>query len=282
MSKPKVQDPTPDTGKEKQQRGIQSVEVSGRLLQALANARTPLGLSELAAAAALTPAQAFTYLVSLVKLGLIKRDYLSGNYEPGPLSLRLGLMHLEHQVAYRIAIPYAAQLAESLGHSVAICTPGPQGPTIVRYEHGGFPLHVNLHIGTVMSLPLTATGRVFCAYSEPETLRQMLGQQSGNRTTHPSHPTPVHAAQVPDAHFQKNLAVIREQGMERGINAPSPGISSLCAPVFDDKQILCMTLTVIGSSGDINVDWNGSTALALKNAAHAISGMLTAQTGAAT
>ncbi|HTD06514.1 IclR family transcriptional regulator, partial [Undibacterium sp.] len=229
----------PETAKDKPQRGIQSVDVSGRLLQALANARQPLGLSELAADAALTPAQAFTYLVSLVKLGLIKRDYLSGNYAPGPLSLRLGLLHLEHQPAYRIAIPYTAKLAEDLGHSVAICTPGPQGPTIVRYEHGGFPLHVNLHIGTVMSLQLTATGRVFCAYSETEVLQLMLTQQSGNRGTHPA---PSHAAEVQDSTFQKNLSAIQQRGMERGINAPSPGISSLCAPVFDATKKLCLTL----------------------------------------
>lgn len=270
--------PEADTGKDKQQRGIQSVEVSGRLLQALASARQALNLSELAAAAELTPAQAFTYLVSLVKLGLIKRDYLTGNYAPGPLSLRLGLLHLEYQPAYRIAVPYATELAERLGHSVAICTPGPQGPTIVRYEHGGFPLHVNLHIGTVMSLQLTATGRVFCAYAETENLELMLTQQSGR---HGTHPAPLHLAQIRDAAFQKNLLAIRQRGMERGINAPSPGISSLCAPVFDGSRKLCLTLTIIGSSGDIDVNWDGKTALALHEATHAISRILTANHGAA-
>lgn len=81
-----------DTTSEKKQRGIQSVEVGGRLLQALARQREPLGLTELAGEAQLSSAQAHTYLVSLTRLGLVKRDALTGNYEPGPLSLRLGLM----------------------------------------------------------------------------------------------------------------------------------------------------------------------------------------------
>ncbi|MFZ6645074.1 IclR family transcriptional regulator [Undibacterium sp. TJN25] len=263
----------PKAGKDKQQRGIQSVEVSGRLLQALAFARHPLGLSELAAGADLTSAQAFTYLVSLVKLGLVKRDYLSGNYEPGPLSLRLGLLHLEHQPAYRIAVPHVTRLAEQLGHSVAICAPGLNGPTIVRYEHGGFPLHVNLHIGTVMSLQMTATGRVFCAFSKAEALQTMLAQQLDNSGTHPS---PAISGLMSDPAFEKNLAAIREHGMERGINAPSPGISSLCAPVFDAKNLLCLTLTVIASSGDIDVSWDGGTAESLRKTAATISRELSA------
>jgi hypothetical protein len=46
---------TPGEGSGKTQRGIQSVEVGGRLLQALADARRPLPLAELAAAAQLAP-----------------------------------------------------------------------------------------------------------------------------------------------------------------------------------------------------------------------------------
>ncbi|MES2072343.1 MAG: IclR family transcriptional regulator [Pseudomonadota bacterium] len=276
MSKTLIPETAPNSGKDKPQRGIQSVEVSGRLLQALAHARQPLALSELAASAELTPAQAFTYLVSLVKLGLIKRDP-AGSYEPGPLSLRLGLLHLEHQAAYRSAVPHAVALAKQLGHSVAICTPGPQGPTIVRYEHGGFPLHVNLHIGTVMSLPLTATGRVFCAYSDPAELQGMLAQQAGNKGTHPA---PSHLGQIEGEAFQQNLAAIRRRGMECGINAPSPGISSLSAPVFDAAARLCLTLTVIGSSGDIDISWNGPSAAALREATQAISRQLAAGHGA--
>ncbi|MES2103068.1 MAG: IclR family transcriptional regulator [Pseudomonadota bacterium] len=277
MSKSPIPETPPDIGKDKPQRGIQSVEVSGRLLQALAHARQPLALSELAASAELMPAQAFTYLVSLVKLGLIKRNPLSGSYEPGPLSLRLGLLHLEHQAAYRIAVPYAEKLAEDLGYSVAICTPGPQGPTIVSYQHGGFPLHVNLHIGTVMSLPLTSTGRVFCAYLDPAKLQDMLEQQAGNSGTHPAS---LHLGQIEDEAFRQNLTAIRQRGMERGINVPSPGISSLSAPVMDGAAQLCLTLTVIASSGDIDVSWDGPGAAALREATQAISRKLAAAPGA--
>jgi len=253
----------------KTQRGIQSVEVGGRLLLALAQARMPLALSDLAIAADLAPGQAHAYLVSLSRLGLVKRDELSGRYEPGPLSLRLGLLHLENQPAFRAAVPRVAALAEAIGFSVAICIAGPQGPTIVRYEHGGFPLHVNLHVGTVMSLPATSTGRVFCAYLPRETLDAMWANQSGADQSATAAPR--------DAAFRTSLEKIRARGLESSVDAPSPGISSLSAPVFDPDGRLALALTVIGSTGSIDVAADGRIARALLGAAREIGAELAAQ-----
>lgn len=262
---------TADGGKT--QRGIQSVEVGGRVLLALAQARGPLALSDLAAAAQIAPGQAHAYLVSLSRLGLIKRDELSGRYEPGPLSLRLGLLHLENQPAFRAAVPRAAALAEAIGLSVAICIAGPQGPTIVRYEHAGFPLHVNLHVGTVMSLPATSTGRVFCAYLPREAVEAMWANQSGGASSGKI------AAMMPAnerAAFEATLAAIRTRGLETSVDAPSPGISSLSAPVLDTDGRLSLALTVIGSTGAIDVAADGAIARAVLAAAHDIGAELAA------
>ncbi|MBV8627534.1 MAG: IclR family transcriptional regulator [Paraburkholderia sp.] len=253
---------------EKRQRGIQSVEVGGRLLRALAAARSPLALSDLASSADLAPGQAHTYLVSLTRLGLIKRDELSGRYEPGPLSLRLGLLHLERQPAFRAAVPRVAALAEAVGFSVAICIAGPQGPTIVRYQHAGFPLHVNLHVGTVMSLPATATGRVFCAWLAPQQWQAIWAKQAG--TSNDTLATPAQRAT-----FEATLAEIRARGLERSIDAPSPAVSSMSAPVLDANGRICLALTVIGSTGSIDVKWNGPIARALRETTQAISNELT-------
>lgn len=240
----------------KPQRGIQSVEVGGRVLQALAQARNPLALSDLATAAQIAPGQAHAYLVSLSRLGLIKRDELSGRYEPGPLALRLGLLRLENQPAFRAAVPRVAVLAEAIGFSVAICIAGPQGPTIVRYEHAGFPLHVNLHVGTVMSLPATSTGRVFCAYLPRAALDGMWANQSGASSEALTPPEQ-------SAAFDADLFDIRTRGLACSIDAPSPGISSLSAPVLDRDGGLCLALTVIGPTGAIDVRADGPTARAL-------------------
>lgn len=241
----------PGESASKTQRGIQSVEVSGRLLQALADARRPLALAELAAAAQLAPAQAHTYLVSLTRLGLIKRDHIDGSYEPGPLSLRLGMLHLNHDPAWRAAVPRVQALASAIECNVAVSLPTPQGPTIVHYAPAGTPLHVNLHVGTVMALAATATGRTYCAF-QPVSHWEPLWQQQATAAS----PEPLPA-------FRKTVDIIRKRGMERSIDSPSPAVTSLAVPLLDTDGALRLVLTAIGSTGVIDVDWEGPVAQAL-------------------
>lgn len=238
----------------KAQRGIQSVEVAGRILEAFASRRERIALSELASAAGLSTAQAHTYLVSLTKLGLVKRDALTGYYEPGPLSLRLGLIYVEQQPAYRIAGPYATQLAERTGFSVAICIAGAYGPTIVRYERGGNPLHVNLHVGTVMSLETTSTGRVFSAFLDEPSLTAMLERQGL------AQPRTIAGDGEARADKQASLDAIRRRRLARSVDMPSPGISSMSVPVLDADGRLLLALTVIGPSGAMDTGWDGTIA----------------------
>ncbi|RDU97317.1 IclR family transcriptional regulator [Trinickia dinghuensis] len=236
-------------------RGVQSVEVTGKLLDVLAQ-RGSVSLAALAAAAGIAPAQVHTYLVSLARLGLVKRDAALGDYEPGPLSLRLALRSLEHQPAYRAAVAEVASLAERSGCCIAICTAGPHGPAIVHYENAGTPLHVNLHVGSVMSLTATSTGRVFSAFLGKEARRAMQPGKEGK--------------QEDGETFERGLERIRSRGIERGIDAPTPSISSMSVPIFDTAGALQLTLTAIGPSSTIDVEWNGQVAEALRASARRI------------
>lgn len=276
---PQPAPPDADAGAGKTQRGIQSVEVGARLLRVLADARVPLAPSDLAAGAEIASSQAHAYLVSLTRLGLIKRDALSGRYEAGPLALRLGLLHLAQEPALREAVPRAAALAQAHNCSVALCIAGPQGPTIVRYEHASLPLHVNLHVGTVMSLPATSTGRVFCAFLDEAALRAMWANQTAQpvwRGTADSGAASAAtsnqdaAAPERDAAFTATLDAVRARGFESGIDAPSPGVSSVCVPVLDARRALRLTLTAIGASGTLDVSPAGALVRALREAVREI------------
>ncbi len=68
----------------KSARGIQSIEVSGRIMQALLDAGEPMMLKDMAQAADLKPAQCHAYIASLKKIGLVHQDSSSGLYSPVP------------------------------------------------------------------------------------------------------------------------------------------------------------------------------------------------------
>ncbi|MFK0378248.1 IclR family transcriptional regulator [Pandoraea sp. NPDC090278] len=242
-------------------RGVQSVDVAARVLQALAQARRPLGPGDIATLAGLPPAQAHPYLVSLTRLGLLKRDPMSGDYAPGPMTLRLALLHLENDPAYRAAVPRVVAFARETGFCAAICTSAPQGPVVVHFERAAFPLHVNLHVGSVMSLTTTSTGRAFCAFTPstqwPQAWHEQMVGDAAERTR-----------------FDTLLEETSEHGMSRSVNTPSPSVSSLCAPVFDASGRLRLALTAIGPTAALDVAWDGAAANALRATAAAIAAQI--------
>src|SRR5262245_44137935 len=152
-------------------RGIQSVEVGGRLLHALAHHGRAMALKDLAADAGMTAAKAHPYLVSFGHIGLVEQDRESGRYALGPLALQLGLISLQQADPVRLAAPLLSELATRTGHTVALVVWGARGPTIVLREASPSAVHVDLRHGTVFSIVGTASGRLFAAHLAAEVVR---------------------------------------------------------------------------------------------------------------
>jgi DNA-binding IclR family transcriptional regulator len=243
------------------QRGIQSVEVGGQLLRALAHQGRPMALKDLAREAGMTPAKAHPYLVSFGKLGLIDQDALSGRYGLGPLAMQLGLISLQRYDPVRLATPLIAELARTLGHTVGAAVWGNRGPTMVRVEEAPSAVHVNMRHGTVMSLRGTASGLLFCAYLPRDVVLPALAAESG-------------AAVRIDARLQAQLAEVRRHGLALAIDASVPGISAMAAPVFDVGNRIVMSLTAIGPSAIFDARYDGAVARALHHCATGLSRQL--------
>jgi DNA-binding IclR family transcriptional regulator len=252
-------DATPKTAK---QRGIQSMEVGGQLLLALAQHGSPMPLKDLARDAGMVPAKAHPYLVSFNKLGLIVQDEVSGHYGLGPLAMQLGLISLQQFDPVRLASPMLADLAKQLGHTVALAVWGNRGPTIVRIEESPNLVHITMRHGTVMSLRNTASGRLFAAYLPEDAVLAALAEERAyeqrHETTTESMPANI------DATFRKLLENVRNNGLSDAVNLSVPGVSALAAPVFDESGCIVLSLTAIGPSAQFDVGLNGGIATTLK------------------
>jgi len=210
------------------QRGIQSIEVGGTLLRALAHHGRPLALKDLAADAGMAPAKAHPYLVSFCKLGLIEQDAASGRYGLGPLAMQLGLISLQQLDPLALATPVIETLAATLGHTMALAVWGNRGATIVRVAEPPSAVHVAMRHGTVMSLCGTASGRLFAALLPKAMVQPLLKLEK----------------RPPG--FEATLLAVRDEGYSRVQDVLLPGISALAAPVFDGRGALALGLTAIG------------------------------------
>lgn len=253
------------TMEEKARRGIQSFEVGTQLLVALARNLKPMALKDLAKSSGMTAGKAHPYLVTFLKVGFVVQD-AAGLYELGPLALQLGLARLQRMDALKEATPHVAELAEATGQSIAVAVWGNFGPTIVKLEEPIHPLHVNLRTGTVMSLAFTATGRLFAAYMPPKMVERMMGEdiaRQGNSARGAELSTREQVAQ--------EIASTREHGLGRAVGFPIPGISALCAPVFDASGHLALGITAMGPEATFDADWRGAVAVPLLKCARDIS-----------
>ena len=241
------------------QRGIQSVEVGGALLLALAHQGRPMALKDLAREAGMAAAKAHPYLVSFGKLGLIEQDPASGRYGLGPLALQLGLISLQQFDPVRLASARLPEIARDLGHTVGIAVWGNRGATIVRVEASPALVHVTMRHGTVMSLRGTASGRLFAAHLPLSQFEPLLRAEGGRAI---------------DAAFRRELAAIRAQGLGHAVDAAVQGIGALAAPVFDATGAIVLGLTTIGPNASFDARPDGALAQALRGHAQALSAQL--------
>lgn len=247
-----------DSAEAKTSRGIQSVEVGGQLLKALARSGRRMALKDLARAAGMTPAKAHPYLVSFGKLGLIEQDPVSGHYGLGPLAMQLGLISLQQVDPVRLAIAALPALAQQLGCTVSVAVWGSGEPIIIRVEEGPTPIHISMRHGITASMRHTATGKVFAAFRARAEVEAALAQEG-------------HAGELDDPAFAAELDAVRDSGMSRVQDELLHGISGLAAPVFDGFGQLALVIAAIGPSHQMPPAPDGAQARALVQLARELS-----------
>jgi DNA-binding IclR family transcriptional regulator len=247
-------------------RGIQSIEVGGRLLHALVHIGEPMMLRDLAREAGMTPAKAHPYLVSFSRLGLIEQNGITGRYELGALALELGLVSLRRLSAVRAAEPRIALLANDIKHTVSLTVWGTHGPTVVRLEEPNHPVHIVMRAGSVMGMLETATGRIFTAFLPPKVAMAALksgldhlgvGYDSKRSVTGPA--------------VANMIADVRARHLSRAVGDPLPGINAFAAPVFDHEGAVVLSVTAMGPEGTFDARWTSPVAKALLDCTNEIS-----------
>ncbi len=251
-------------------RGVQSIEVGGRLLAVMAEAAQPLMLRDLASRSSLTAAQAHAYLVSFRKLGLVEQDAASGRYSLGPFALQLGLARMRSSNPLRQAGNAVVDLAEALELMVTIAVWGTFGATVVQVQESADQIHVNLRAGTVFSLTGTATGKVFAAFMPLSLIEPRIRAElrEGSRTQRVGSPASLKTV-------AGELEQVRQSGFATAGSEPIPGINAISAPVFDHSGQLQLAITVIGPASVLPLDPDGSNARALLD----VTGRLSAELG---
>lgn len=232
-------------------RGVQSIDTGGVILNALARARGPLKLRDLAEQTAMAAAQLHPYLVSFRKMGMVEQTE-AGHYQLGPFALHLGLTRLRNQNAYRETVRRIVALADELQLMIAVTVWGLHGPTIVYVQESSARIHANVQVGNIFLMTATATGKVFAAYLPRSVTQPMIRQERSDRTLLERGPF-----EFDEAAYWEEVSGVASKGHAVTRDLPIPGVSAVAAPVFDHTGQMQLALTAIGPTSMIDLADDG-------------------------
>lgn len=212
-------------------KGIQSIEVGGRIISALCDFQYPVPLKDLAAAVDMPAAKVHRYLTSLARIGLAFQDDRSGLYGLGPMALRMGLSAIERNDVVMRAGRLLRSLTIEWRSSGHLAIWGERGPVLIRTEHGGPPVISTMGLGTVMPLLRSATGQAFLAAMPRSAIEHVIVAEQ-------------EILDWNDAKVDQLITETRQRGAAVIEGDIVPGLSAISAPVFnlDGAVACCVTL----------------------------------------
>lgn len=213
--------------------GIQSVERAADVLRALEEGLGPMTLTQIAAAAGMSPSKAHRYLVSLGRVGLVSQSAASGSCDMGPVLRRLGMEWLRRVDEVGLVSDALPALRDKTVQAVNLAVWGDHDPVVVRWNYGSYALPITVRVGATITLLASSVGRVFLAHLPLSLTLPVLRSQA-----HDVGPEPT-AAEV-----EAISAPVRRDGCALTSGGVVPGVTSLAAPVFSDAESLPLVISV--------------------------------------
>ena len=254
---------------DRQQIGVQSVEIAGRLLKTLAQLGGPQTLKDFSAAAGLSPAKAHRYLVSLIREGLIEQSSIDGRYDFGGAAREIGRAAINRLDIMRIGAPLLVDLRNVLQQTVFLGVWGNDGPTVLYWLDVPRPVSVIIRPGSILPLLTSALGLVCAAYLPPDLTKRRIAKEIAEHKR-----SGLDFAVKSEAEAARKLADVRARGFSLVRGDLIRGIDAMAVPVLDFKKDLVAVLAAVGPSKSIDVSSNGKSIRELKLAAKKFVGLI--------
>ena len=217
---------------------VHAVVTTLNIIEHMARARGPVGVSELAVAIGMPKPRVYRHLQTL-----LSRGYVSQQPQDDKYGLTLRLSHIgraiseqtEFQVEARIVMP---ALRERAGQSVAIGQIEGDGVRVVDILPHRSAVEISSRPGTLFDFHCTAQGKVALAFGPPG-LWQKLRRAPLRRWTD---------ATITDfSRLKVEIDRVRKRGWAVAPGEIMSGINALAAPIFDSGGALAGTIGILGS-----------------------------------
>jgi IclR family transcriptional regulator, acetate operon repressor len=194
------------------------------LVDILARAQGPKGLTGIAGAAGFDKATARRLLLELSGNGYVVQNPENREYELGPALQVLGKIREERFSLYRTISPFVRNLAEQTGETVHASEYSSGKLLSIIVEESSRPIRVNMDQGEKLPLHATASGIAFLAASPAAFVEAVLSKPlpsftSATLTTRKSVQAAIHDA-------MKRGYSISNQSLQDGVSSVAAAVSN--------------------------------------------------------
>lgn len=218
--------------------GVQAADTVLTVLETVAYADEPIGVTQVASAVGIAKSAAFRHLRTLLDRGYLAQDPSSSRFSLGPkVSLLARMAPGGDDLAVAIQ-PALREARDTSGLSVVLSTPTPQGAFVLTTVSGMQPVDIGVRVGSSLALHASAQGKVFLAFGSPGLLDRLLASPLPAFTAH----TITDAAAL-----RAEIARVRAQGYAVAPEEVLLGVNALAAPVLGPNGVIVAAVALVGS-----------------------------------
>jgi IclR family transcriptional regulator, KDG regulon repressor len=221
---------------------LESVGIVFRLLDELALARRPLGVTELAQIVGEPKPRVYRHLASMKQVGAVEQDPITEKYRLGAKLVVYGTAASEQFDLRAVADPYLTRLRDVTGQTAVLAVATHDSALVVAVAESTRSVVISVKPGNRPATHCSAQGRLVLAYLDQVAQQRVLRRKLQKFTDH---------SMVDPAEIQARLAIIRERLYEDADGELLEGVNLLAAPIFRERDVLVGSIGVVGPSRDV-------------------------------
>lgn len=227
-----------------QSRKYSSLRNSLRLLNLFSIDEPELNLSEISERLGVALSTAFRLAQTLMQQGLLIRDHYTKCYRPAASILAMGNTILSKIDLCHISKPILEKLTEDTGETSHIAVFRDYQAMYLLKIDNTYPVHLLSHAGKSNPLHCTSTGQLLLAFQSASVIEQYVerGLQRYTKNTCTN-----------QTELLNILSGIRKQGYAISIEELHTGVSSIAAPVRNQRGQVVASVSIAGPISRINM-----------------------------
>ncbi|WP_213739832.1 IclR family transcriptional regulator [Bradyrhizobium sp. dw_411] len=222
---------------------IQSVVITGQIIEALAAAGQPMRLTALASQLGEPKAKMHRHLSTLKHLGFVDQDAKTETYRLGLKLVYIGQSAIDQFDLRRLAEPYMSRLRDLTRQTIVLSTPANGDAIINAVVESPNLVTISVRLGYRLPAHASAQGRLNLAFAPAAVQQRILARKLQAFTPR---------TLVDPVMMRERLAQIRQQLFDVSMDETLLGISAVAAPILNFDNELVGAVAIVGTTQDVH------------------------------